>query len=140
MYAKRWRGCVLLAVVAVGALLCGAGRDIQAQDFKGKATIHEGKADKFKGKDISLEAKGHLAITLVFPADKKATVTIKSKKEYDINLFVYDSAKKLVAKDDSPGPSCELSFTPTAEGRYILDIVNLGPDSNISTIKVQIKD
>jgi hypothetical protein len=139
MYTKRWRKCVLMAVVAAGALLCGDGLGVKAQDLKGKWTIHEGKAATFKGKEISLEEKGHLAFTLVFPADKKATVTIKSKKETDINLYVYDSAKKLVAKDDSPGPSCDLNFTPKEEGRYILEVVNMGPGSNVSTIKVEIE-
>jgi hypothetical protein len=139
MYAKRWRKCVLMAVVAVGALLCSAGPGVKAQEFKGKATIYEGKAINFKGKEISLEEKGKMAITLLFAADKKATVTIKSEKETDINLYVYDSAKKLVAKDDSPGPSCELSFTPKEEGKFILEVVNLGPGSNTSTLKVEVK-
>jgi hypothetical protein len=66
-------------------------------------------------------------------------VTVKSEKETDIHLFVYDAAKKVVAKDDSPGPSCELNFTPKTDGKYVLEVRNLGPGDNRSTLKVSFK-
>jgi len=48
----------------------------------------------------------------------------------------FDAAKKVVAKDDSPGPSCDLTFTPKEAGKYTLEVRNLGPGDNRSTLKV----
>jgi hypothetical protein len=132
MRGKPWRMCVLVAILAIGALLGLA----QAQD--GKAT-DEGMAEKFKGKTFDLKEKGKAAIRLTFPAGKKAWVTVNSEKETDVHLFVYDADKKVVAKDDSPGPSCELTFTPKEAGKYTLQVRNLGPGGNRSTLKVSFK-
>lgn len=131
MHGKSWRASVPVALFALAALLCAA----QAQD--GKAT-DEGKAEEFKGKTFDLKEKGKAAITLTFPAGKRVTVTVKSEKKTDVNLFVYDvTAKKLVAKDDSPGPDCEVKFTPKEEGKLTLVLRNLGPGENRSTLKVR---
>jgi hypothetical protein len=118
-----------VALVALGALLCGA----RAQD--GKA-IEGGSAETFKPKTFDVKEKGKAAITLTFPAGKRAALTVRSEKKTDVHLFVYDAAKKVVAKDDSPGPSCDLTFTPKAAGAYTLEIRNLGPGDNRSTLKV----
>jgi hypothetical protein len=118
-----------VALVALGTLLCGA----PAQDVK---AIDAGKAEEFKGKTFDLKEKDKAAIKLTFPAGKKVSVTVRSEKESDINLFVYDAAKKVVAKDDSPGPSCDLTFTPKESGAFTLEVRNLGPGSNRSTLKV----
>ena len=53
------------------------------------------------------------------------------------HLFVYDAAKKVVAKDESPGPSCDIKFTAKEAGKYTLEVVNLGPGDNKSTLKVE---
>jgi hypothetical protein len=118
-----------LALVALGALLYG----VPAQDNK---ATDAGKAEEFKGKTFDLKEKGRAAVTLSFPAGKKASLTVQSKKQTDVHLFVYDSAKKVVAKDDSPGPSCDLTFTPKKAGPYTLEVRNLGPGDNRSTLKV----
>jgi hypothetical protein len=76
------------------------------------------------------------AIKLTFPAGKEAAVTVRSEKKTDVHLFVYDDAKKVVAKDDSPGPTCDLTFTPKEAGSYTLEVRNLGPGDNRSTLKV----
>ena len=131
MHGKSWRVVLLAALVAL-LLLSGT----RAQDGK---VPDEGQAEKFKGKTFDLKAKGKAAIRLAFPAGKKAWVTVKSEKETDIHLFVYDADKKVVAKDDSPGPSCELNFTPKADGKYVLEVRNLGPGANRSTLKVSFK-
>ena len=128
MGGKSSRVCALTAVCALVAL-CGT----RAQEVKAK---DEGKAEEFKGKTFDLKAKGKAAIILSFPAGKNVTVTVRSDKETDVNLFVYDAAKKVVAKDDSPGPSCDLTFTPKEAGKYTLEVVNLGPGPNRSTLKV----
>jgi hypothetical protein len=130
MDGKRWRGCVLAALFALVAL--GGTR---AEDAK---TTDEGKAEDFKGKTFDLKEKGKAKITLTFPAGKEATVTVRSEKKTDVNLYVYDAAKKVIAKDDSPGPSCDLKFTPKEAGKYALEVVNLGPGDNRSTLKVSL--
>jgi hypothetical protein len=99
----------------------------------------EGKAEDFKGKTFDLKEKEKAQIILAFPAGKEANVTVKSEKKSDVNLFVYDAAKKVVAKDDSPGPDCDLKFTPKEAGKFTLEVVNLGPGANKSTLKVSLK-
>ena len=127
-----WRVCGSAALVALAALLCGARAE--AKQAEG------GKAEYFKSKAFDLKEKGKSAITLTFPAGKEVSVTVRSDKKTDVNLFVYDAAKKVVAKDDSPGPSCDLKFTPKEAGKYTLEIVNLGPGENRSTLEVKIKE
>jgi hypothetical protein len=131
MRGKGWRVCGSAALVALAALLCGA----RAEDAK---PTDEGKAEEFKGKTFDLKEKGRAAIMLAFPAGKEAAVSVRSEKKTDINLFVYDADKKVVAKDDSPGPSCDLKFTPKEAGKYTLEVQNLGPGDNRSTLKVKV--
>jgi hypothetical protein len=119
-----------IAVMTLGTLLFGAAA-------QGGKTV-EGKAEEFKGKSFDLKANDKAAITLTFPSGKEASVTVRSDKKTDIHLFVYNADKKLVAKDDSPGPSCDLTFTPKEAGPFTLEVRNLGPGENRSTLKVQI--
>jgi hypothetical protein len=128
MRGKSWRVGVLVALFAFVVL---AG--VQAQG--GKAT-DEGKAEEFKGKTFDLQAKGRAAIILAFSAGKRAVVTVKSKEKTDVNLFVLDADKKVVAKDDSPGPDCRVTFTPKEDCKLRLVVINLGPGENSSTLKV----
>jgi hypothetical protein len=130
MDRKHWRVCAGVALFGLVLL-----RGTWAGDTK---PIDEGKADEFKGKTYDVKEKGEVAVLLTFPAAKKATVTVKSEKKSDINLFVYDAAKKEVAKDDSPGPDCDVNFTPKEGGKFTLVIKNLGPGDNKSTLKVAI--
>jgi hypothetical protein len=126
MAGKGWSNCVravLVAVVVLGGMRTGGVRadDVKVDDVK---ATDEGQAEDFKGKALDLKANGAAGITLTFPAAKKASVTVRSDKKSDVNLFVYDAAKKLVAKDDSPGPDCDLSFTPKKAGKYTLVVLN----------------
>jgi hypothetical protein len=118
-----------IAVIALGAILLG----VPAQAGK---TIDGGKAEEFKGKTFDVKEKDKVAITLSFPAGKEATVTVRGVKKTDIHLFVYDGAKKLVGKDDSPGPDCDLTFTPKEAGPFTLEIRNQGPGENQAALKV----
>jgi hypothetical protein len=138
MAGKSWRRCVLallFAVLVLGGTRTGGVRadDVKLDDVK---ATDEGKAEDFKGKAFDLKENGAAGITLTFPAAKKVSVTVRSDKKSDVNLFVYDSAKKLVGKDDSPGPDCDLSFTPKKAGKYTLVVLNKGPGENRSTLKV----
>jgi hypothetical protein len=131
MNRLSWRASVL-AVWCVCVLLCGtrAADEPTPKDY--------GKAEKFKGKTFDVKEKGQVAFILSFPAGRKATVTVKSKGKPDVNLFVWDADKKEVAKDDSPGPDCELNFTPETAGKFTLVIKNLGPGDTKSTVKVSL--
>ena len=131
MYRKSARVCLVVAVFLGFAVLKG----ISAEDPK---PIDEGKAEDFKGKTYDVKEKGEVHISMSFPAEHKATVTVKSEKKSDVNLYVFDAAKKEVAKDESPGPDCEVSFTPKEAGKYHLVIKNLGPGDNKATLKVAI--
>jgi hypothetical protein len=130
MRAAKWQFCVAVALFTL-VMVYGAG----AQDGK---TVDGGKAEDFKSKAFDLKEKGKAAITLTFPAGKEATITVRSDKKTDVHLFVYDAAKKVVAKDDSPGPSCDLKITPKKAGPLTLEIRNLGPGDNHCTLKVEL--
>jgi hypothetical protein len=132
MNGKSWRVYAVAALFAL-VVLCSA----RAGDDKPK---DEGKAEEFKGKKFELKDKGKARIILSFPADKPALVTVKSEKKTDVNLFIYTvKGKKPIEKDDSPGPDCEIKFTPKKAGKYVLEVVNLGKGANTSTLKVEFK-
>jgi hypothetical protein len=127
MYGKSWLVCVPAGLITLAVLLHGA----QVQGGKDEV----GKAEEFKSKTFELKEKGKESLTLLFPAGKEATITVRSDKKTDVNLFIY-AGKKLVDKDDSPGPSCDLKFTPKESGKYTLVVENLGPGENSCTLKV----
>jgi hypothetical protein len=124
------RGMCALAALAALAAPGGARADVTFD--------HEGNAATFKGKvfDLKEDEKGTLKIS--FKAGKQVTVTVKSDKKSDVNLFVYDADKKELAKDDSPGPDCKVTFTPAKDAEYSLVIVNKGPGANHSTMTVDV--
>ena len=86
----------------------------------------EGKAAEFKGKTVDLKEKGEFAIVLTCTAGKEVTATTKGDKETDVHLFIYAEDKKEVGKDTSPGPKCEVKFTPAKDGKFKLLVRNLG--------------
>jgi hypothetical protein len=132
MNGKCWRLCVLVVLLAFIAPY-----GTRAEEDKDKVP-DGGKAEKFKGKTFDLKEKGKAKITLTFPAGKTFNLTVRSKKKTDVNLFVYDSDDKQVAKDDSEGPSCDIKFTPKKAGKYTLEVVNLGPGANSSKLTVAV--
>jgi hypothetical protein len=133
MRAKNRWTCVIAFITLVSVALGVLAGGVRAQD----KAVDGGKAEEFKEKAFDIKAKDNAAITLTFPADKEATITVRSKKQTDVHLFILDADKKVVAKDDSPGPSCDLTFTPKKGGPYVLEIRNLGPGDNSCTLKVE---
>jgi hypothetical protein len=131
MEGTSWRVSALASLLVV-VLLCG----LRAEDAK---PTDEGNAATFKGKTFELKDKGEAAILLSFTAGAKVQVTVKSDERTDVNLFVYDSANKVVAKDDSEGPDCEVKFTVKEAGKYKLVVQNHGPGKNRSTLKVKLE-
>jgi hypothetical protein len=130
MYCETWRAYALTSLFALVALGFARAEDDKKSD--------DGKAEEFKGRTFDLKEKGKAAVTLAFPAGKEASVTVRSEKKTDVHLFVFDAAGKEVAKDDSPGPSCNLKFTPKEAGKYTLEVRNIGPGDNQSTLKVEL--
>jgi hypothetical protein len=120
---------VLAALFAL-AVLCG----VQAAEVK---PTDEGNGADFKGKTVEMKDKGEFAIILAFPAGKEVIATTKGDKETDVHLFVYDADKKEVGKDTSPGPKCEVKFTPAKDGKFKLLVSNTGGTNKV-TLEVKL--
>jgi hypothetical protein len=127
-----WKKCQVGGLTALFALavLCG----VRAAEVK---PTDEGKGDEFKGKSVEMKDKGEFAVILAFSAAKEVTATTKGDKETDVHLFVYDEDKKEVGKDTSPGPKCEVKFTPAKDGKYKLLVRNSGGDNKV-TLEVKV--
>ena len=54
-----------------------------------------------------------------------------------MHLFVYDEHKKIVGKDTSPGPKCEVKFTPAKHGKFKLLVRNSGGVNKV-TLEVKV--
>jgi hypothetical protein len=124
-----WTGA-LAAVFMLAAQCSTRADDVKATD--------EGKATDFKGKAFDLKSKGEVAILLSCPAGVEVTATTKGEKETDVHLFVYTPENKEAGKDTSPGPKCEVKFTPTKAGKFKFLVRNLGPGANKVTLEVKI--
>jgi hypothetical protein len=129
MVRKNWQVSGLTVLFAL-AVLCG----VRAEDTK---PTDEGEGADFKGKTVEMKDKGEFAILLAFSADKEVTATTKGTKETDVHLFVYDENKKEVGKDTSPGPKCEVKFTPAKDGKYKLLVSNSGGTNKV-TLEVKV--
>jgi hypothetical protein len=129
MNGKNWPVSVLATLCAL-ALLCG----VRAAEVK---PTDEGKGTEFKGKTVDMKDKGEFAVILAFPAGKEVTATTKGDKETDVHLFVYDADKKEVGKDTSPGPKCEVKFTPAKDGKFTLLVRNSGGTNKV-TLEVKV--
>jgi hypothetical protein len=126
---KNWQVRVL-AILFTLAVLCA----VRAEDAK---LTDEGKGSDFKGKTVEMKDKGEFAVLLDFSAGKEVTATTKGDKETDVHLFVYDPNQKEVGKDTSPGPKCEVKFTPAKDGKYKLVVRNSGGTNKV-TLQVKV--
>ncbi len=130
MLSKNFR---LGALAGLFTLVMLSG--VHADDAK---PSDEGKAAYFKGKTFELKEKGEGAIFLTCTAGKEVTATTKGEKETDVHLFIYDEDQKEVGKDTSPGPKCEVKFTPAKEGKFKMLVRNVGPGSNNVTLETKV--
>ena len=130
MVRTNWKVSALVALFALAVLCAARAEEVKPSD--------EGKAEDFKGKTIDLKEKGEAAILLTCTAGKEITATTKGAKETDVHLFIYAEDKKEVGKDTSPGPKCEVKFTPAKAGKYKLLVRNLGPGANKVTLEVKV--
>ena len=129
MISKNWQMGALAVLFTLVVLSGARGGDVKPTD--------EGKAAEFKGKTFDLKEKGEAAILLTCTAGKQITATTKGEKETDVHLFIYAEDKKEVGKDTSPGPKCEVKFTPAKDGKFKFLVRNRGPGANKVTLEVK---
>jgi hypothetical protein len=130
MTRKICQWCALATLLTLAVLWGARAEDVKPSD--------EGNAADFKGKTFELKAKGEAAIILTCAAGKEVTATTKGEKETDVHLFIYAEGKKEVGKDTSPGPKCEVKFTPAKDGKFTLLVRNLGPGANKVTVEAKV--
>lgn len=97
----------------------------------------EGKAAAFKGKTVEMADKAQFAITLDVTAGQEVVATTSGTKETDVHLFVYDAGNKELGKDTSPGPKCEVKFTPAKDGKVKFVVHNSGGTNKV-TLEVKV--
>jgi len=129
MISKNWQMGTLAVLFTLIVLSGARGGDVKPTD--------EGKAAEFKGKTFDLKEKGEAAILLTCTAGKQITATTKGEKETDVHLFIYAEDKKEVGKDTSPGPKCEVKFTPAKDGKFKFLVRNRGPGANKVTLEMK---
>jgi len=129
MARKNWHVGALAALFAL-AMLCS----VRAEGVK---ATDEGEGAEFQGKTVAMKDKGQFAIILAFTAGKEVIATTKGDEQTDVHLFVYDENEHLVGKDTSPGPKCELKFTPVKDGKFKLLVRNSGGANNV-TLEVKV--
>jgi hypothetical protein len=129
MTGKIWRMSGAAVAVLLVALSGGWADDAKPSD--------EGNATEFKGKTFEMKDKSEVAILLTFPAGKEALATTNGTKETDVHLFIYDADNKEIGKDTSPGPKCEIKFTPAKAGKYKLVVKNSKGDNKV-TLEVKV--
>ena len=132
MKVKNWVACVLAVACAMAASVATVARDDKPTDG--------GKGAAFKSKAYEMKEKGEVAVLLTFAAGKEVTVTTNGEKETDVHLFIHDADEKEVGKDTSPGPKCEVKFTPKKDGTFKLLVKNNGPGANKVTLDVKVAE
>jgi hypothetical protein len=132
MKINTWVACVLAIVCVLVASAAMVARQA--------TPIDEGKGTAFKSKTFTMKEKDEVAILLSFEAGKKVTITTNGEKKTDVHLFIHDKDKKEVGKDTSPGPKCEVKFTPKQDGKFKLLVRNLGPGANKVTLAVKVAE
>jgi hypothetical protein len=95
---------------------------------------------KFKNKTVQMKEKSDFSVLLSLHAGKEVTATTDGKQQTDVHLFVYDANNTELGKDVSPGPKCEVKFTPEKDGDYKLLVSNLGPGANKVTLAVKVAE
>jgi hypothetical protein len=132
MKVKNW----VAPVVALACALVASRAAVALED----KPIEAGKGSAFKNRVFEIKDKGEVAVLLSFAAGGPVTVTTNGEKQTDVHLFIQDGENTEVGKDISPGPKCEVKFTPTKEGAFKLLVKNEGPGSNSVTLEVKAAD
>ena len=70
-----------------------------------------------------------------FQAGTRVNISVISDFNSDVDLHVYDTAGNEVAFDTRPDPHCFVNFRVLVTGMYRIQVVNLGPGFNRSTVR-----
>jgi hypothetical protein len=113
----------IVAVLLAAVPLASIARQDKGEDKRKTWTVKlaEGSRDL---RDIDPKEGEHVQVIL--------TGITKS----DVDLYVFDPDGKEVAKDASPGPDGFVTFPATKQGKYKVELRNLGPGANTSTVLV----
>ena len=61
-----------------------------------------------------------------FHPGQPAVVVVHGDGDTNLDLYVYDSQRRLVAKDTGPTDRCRVSWTPQGDEPYTIRVVNRG--------------
>lgn len=92
----------------------------------------------FTGRTEQMREKGDFTQLLSLPAGKQVVATTDGDKHTDVHLFVSDAAGAAIGQDISPGPQCNVTFTPVRAGVFKFVVKNEGPGVNNVTFKVTV--
>jgi hypothetical protein len=81
-------------------------------------------------KSFNLNQNQEKSFKVNLPAGKLALIAVRSEKETDVDLFVYDADDNEVAKDERVSKDAFVAFTPTEAKEYRVKVINLGPGEN----------
>lgn len=70
-----------------------------------------------------------------FRAGEFARVTVSGDGDTDLDLYVYDAAGNLVARDDDRTDQCIATWVPRRSGWFYIQVVNLGSVYNAYTLR-----
>ena len=65
-----------------------------------------------------------------FRGGEPAVVYVSGNGDSDLDLFVYDEAGQLIASATGPRDECAVRWRPERQGRFRVEVRNLGPASN----------
>ena len=68
--------------------------------------------------------------TIEFRGGEPAVVYVSGDGDSDLDLFVYDESGQLVASATGPRDECVARWQPDRQGRFRVEVRNLGPASN----------
>jgi hypothetical protein len=129
MKVKNW----VAPAVALACAIVASGAAVALED----KAIEAGKVSAFKHRVFEIKEKGEVAVLVPFAAGGPVTVTTNGERETDVHLFIQDGDNTEVGKDTSPGPKCEVKFTPTKDGTFKLLVKNEGPGPNTVTLEAK---
>ena len=68
--------------------------------------------------------------TVEFRGGEPAVIYVSGDGDSDLDLFVYDEAGQVVASATGPRDECVVRWQPERQGRFRVEVRNLGPASN----------
>src|SRR5205085_7964906 len=89
-------------------------------------------------KEIDIKGESTVSYKLTLPADKLVEFWVESKKDTDVDLFVYDPQGALVGSDTRVSKDCYLSWITSKgpkEQTFKIEVKNLGKEDNHCKLK-----